>query len=67
MHVRSIPSPRKDDGIGPVTDALDLVDRLEALIIEGWGQCGNGEPLRSIATAGVGEDGIGVDGDLRPT
>ena len=67
MHVRSIPSPRKDDGIGPVTDALDLVDRLEALIIEGWGQCGNGEPLRSIATAGVGEDGIGVDGHLRPT
>jgi xylulokinase len=67
VHVRSVPSPREDDGIGSVTDALALVDCLETLIIEGWTECGGGEPLRSIAAAGVGEDGVGVDAQFRPT
>lgn len=65
-YARSLPSPRVTDGIGPVTDARALIDLLETLIIEGWAQAGGGVPLRSLAVAGVGEDGIGVDGGLTP-
>ena len=67
VFVRSVPSPRVSDGIGQVTDALGLVRLLEDLIIDGWVQFGMGLPLRSIVTTGVGEDGVGVEADLRPT
>jgi xylulokinase len=67
LHTRSIPSPRGSDGIGSVTDALALVSKLENLIIESWKQLGGGSPLRSISAAGVGEDGVGIRGDLTPT
>jgi xylulokinase len=67
LHARSIASPRISDGMGPVTDALALVATLEGLIIEGWKQLGSGAPIRSIAAAGVGEDGVGITTELRPT
>ena len=67
VHVRSVPTPRASDGLGSVTNALELVSLLEDMIIEGWQQNAGGKPLRSITTAGVGEDGLGVDAALRPT
>lgn len=66
VYARSVPTPRETDGIGSVTNAITLLALLEDMIIEGWQQCGGGKPLRSIATAGVGEDGLCVDSDLRP-
>ena len=67
VFVRSVPTPRSSDGIGAVTDAAALVALLEDMIIDGWRQVGDGEPLRSITAAGVGEDGIGIQADLTPT
>jgi xylulokinase len=64
---RSIPTPRLFDGVGPVTDATALVCLLEELIIDAWRDHGRGQPLRSITAAGIGEDGIGIGADLRPT
>ncbi len=66
VYVRSVASPRDSDGVGSVTNAMTLVSLLEDMIIEGWEQRGGGEPLRSIASAGVGEDGLGVDANLQP-
>lgn len=65
--IKSVPAPREHDGIGPVTDARVLLARLEDLIIEGWQAAGGGIPLRAIAAAGIGEDGVGVRDDLTPT
>ena len=67
LHACAIPTPRADDGLGPVTDALGLVAFLEDMIIEGWNKVGQGAPLRSIAASGVGEDGVAVTADLTPT
>src|SRR5690349_684472 len=66
-YSRSLPSPRVPDEMGPVTDATALIAQLEGLIIEGWTAAGEGQALRSIAVAGIGEDGIGVGEDLVPT
>lgn len=66
VHASTVPSPRVHDGIGPVTDAAALVSLLEDMIIEGWRRNGRGEALRSITTAGVGEDGLGLRPDLSP-
>jgi xylulokinase len=66
LFVRALPTPRSADDFGVVTDALALVGVLEALIIEGWRAVGAGRPLRSLAVAGIGEDGLGVDHHLRP-
>jgi xylulokinase len=66
LYTRSIPAPRVSDGVGLVTDAFALVQELEGLIIDGWREVGNGQPLRSIAAAGVGEDGVGIDSDFMP-
>lgn len=67
VHTAAVPAPRVSDGVGPTTDATALVSLLESMIVEGWRAVGRGEPLASIAAAGVGEDGIGVGADLRPT
>ena len=67
VHAATLPTPRVSDGIGPTTDATALVSMLEAIIIKGWRIAGAGVPLIAIAAAGVGEDGIGVAADLRPT
>jgi xylulokinase len=67
LHSRSVPTPRRHDGVGPVTDATELVTMLEEMIVDGWRAAGGGEPLLAIAAAGVGEDGVGVDRTLCPT
>ena len=67
VHSRSVPTPRVPDGVGPTTDAAALIALLEQMIIAGWREAGRGEPLSAIAAAGVGEDGLGIDADLRPT
>lgn len=67
VHTRAVASPRVHDGIGPVTDPLALVSLLEDMIIDGWRESGRGLALRSITTAGIGEDGLGVRADLSPT
>lgn len=67
VDTRTVPSPRGDDGVGPVTDATALVALLEELIIAAWREAGGGPPLRSIAASGVGEDGVGVDAGMVPT
>lgn len=66
VHTRSVATPRVHDEVGPVTDAAALVSLLELMIIAGWREVGDGTPLLAIAAAGVGEDGVGVDADLRP-
>lgn len=67
VHTAAVPTPRVSDGIGPTTDAAALVALLESMIIAGWREVGRGVPLLAIAAAGVGEDGLGIDADLRPT
>lgn len=64
--VKSVATPKQHDGLGPVTDALQLLAALEALVIEGWRAVGKGKPLAAIATSGIGEDGVGVDENLKP-
>jgi xylulokinase len=66
LLTRSVPSPRTHDGIGPVTDAMALVSTLENLIIGGWRDLATNAPLRSIAAAGIGEDGLGVTASIKP-
>ena len=67
VYTHAVPTPRVSDGIGLATDATALVALLEAMIIAGWREVGWGTPLTAIASAGVGEDGIGVDAGLCPT
>lgn len=67
LGVRTVPSPRVDDGIGHVTDALALVGLLENLILDCWNENAQGQSLRSITAVGVGEDGVGVDIHMNPT
>lgn len=64
--VRSQPMPRVMDAGRPVTDARELVAVIEQLIVQGWRECATGLPLRSIATTGVGEDGLPLDARLSP-
>jgi xylulokinase len=67
VWVDTVATPRVSDGIGPVTDAAALLAAIEAMIVRGWREVGGGRPIAAIATAGVGEDGLGLDGDLVPT
>ncbi len=66
LWVKSVPSPRRHDGFGVVTDGLELIAALEDLIIEGWRAVGKGKPIAAIATTGIGEDGFCIDGSFRP-
>ncbi len=66
LWVKSVISPRRHDGVDIVTDGLELVEHLEALIIEGWRAVGQGKPLAALATTGIGEDGFCVNADFRP-
>jgi xylulokinase len=67
LWTSSVPTPRRLDEGRPATDTHAIVDLLEDMIIAGWREVGLGKPLASIASAGVGEDGIGVGSDLAPT
>lgn len=66
LWVKSVPSPRRHDGVGIVTDGLELMDHLDALVIEGWRVVGKGKPLAALATTGIGEDGFCIDDDFKP-
>jgi xylulokinase len=63
----SVPSPRVAWDGGVATDALALLEHLEDLVIAGWREHGQGEPLAAISSAGVGEDGVGLTAELAPT
>ena len=67
VATRAVPTPRAADPDGVSTDALALVGTLEEMILDAWRTAGGGAPLRSIAVAGVGEDGTGVLDDMTPT
>ncbi len=67
VWTQAVPTPRLPDQDGVATDALGLVATLEELIVTGWRRHGRSLPLRAIAAAGVGEDGVGVRADLTPT
>lgn len=64
---RSVETPRVPFRDAVATDADALVDRIEDLILEGWSAVAAGRPLGAIASAGVGEDGLGLAADGRPT
>jgi xylulokinase len=66
LWVKSVPAPHLRDEIGVVTDATALVALAEDLIIEGWRPVGKGRPITAISSAGIGEDGVGVDACLAP-
>lgn len=64
--IRTEPTPRSRDDLGPVTDAAALLRLIEAMIVQGWTELGRGEPIAAIASAGVGEDGLYADAALDP-
>ncbi len=66
VWLKTEPTPRGHDGLGPVTDALGLVTRIEAMILQGWQDLGSPAPIAAISSAGVGEDGLYVDAALDP-
>jgi xylulokinase len=67
VWTKAVPTPRLPDNGGVATDALGLVAMIEEMIVAGWRLHGRSLPLRAIAAAGVGEDGVGVRADLTPT
>jgi xylulokinase len=67
VWTKAVPTPRLPDNGRVATDALGLVAMIEEMIVTGWGLHGRSLPLRAIAAAGVGEDGVGVRADLTPT
>jgi xylulokinase len=67
VWTKAVPTPRVSDDGGVATDALGLVAMIEEMIVTGWRLHGRSLPLRAIAAAGVGEDGVGVRTDLTPT
>ena len=67
VWTKAVSTPRLPDEGGVATDALGLVAMIEEMIITGWRLHGRSLPLRAIAAAGVGEDGVGVRADLTPT
>jgi xylulokinase len=67
VWTKAVPTPRLSDNGGVATDALQLVAMIEEMVVTGWRLHGRSLPLQAIAAAGVGEDGIDVRADLKPT
>jgi xylulokinase len=67
VWTKAVPTPRVPDDGGVATDVLALVAMIEEMIVTGWRLHGKSLPLRAIAAAGVGEDGVGIRSDLKPT
>lgn len=63
----SRPTPRVSDGIGPCTDADNLVDAIEAMMISAHKGAGLDAPLAGICVDGVGEDGLTLDAAFKPS
>lgn len=66
LWAQSIPVPRVQQDVGPVTDAASLIGVLENMIVTGWRAIGGTRPVAAIATTGVGEDGLPLDAQLQP-
>lgn len=66
VWIRTEPTPRARDELGPVTDAAALLRLIETMIVRGWTELGRPEPIAAISSAGVGEDGLYVDANLDP-
>jgi xylulokinase len=66
LWVKSVPAPHVNDEWGVVTDARALLLLAEELVVEGWRSVARGRKISAIATAGIGEDGVGVNADLQP-
>jgi xylulokinase len=66
LWVKSVPAPHLHDGLGIVTDATALVTTIETLIVEGWKALGKGRAITAISSAGIGEDGVATDANLKP-
>jgi xylulokinase len=66
LWVKSVPAPHLHDGLGIVTAATTLVSTIETLIIEGWTALGQSHAITAISSAGIGEDGVATDADLKP-
>ena len=62
----SRPTPRVSDGIGPCTDAEQLFEAVEGMILRAHAASGLRTPLRGICTGGTGEDGVPLGDALRP-
>jgi xylulokinase len=67
VWTKAVPTPRLSDNGAVATDAIQLVAIVEEMIVTGWRLHGRSVPLRAIAAAGVGEDGVAVRADLTPT
>jgi xylulokinase len=67
IWTKAVSTPRVPDEGGVATNALELIAMIEEMIVAGWRLHGRSVPLRAIAAAGVGEDGVGVRADLTPT
>jgi xylulokinase len=66
LWVRSVPAPHLHDGLGVVTDARALLATVESLIMQGWRDVGRGRTITAISSAGIGEDGVATDENLKP-
>lgn len=66
LLTRAAPTPRILDEYGPVTNPIKLLDSIEKIIISGWREVGCQTPIRSITTAGVGEDGFCINANFEP-
>ncbi len=66
LWVKSVPAPHLHDGLGVVTDANALLTTVEGLIIQGWRDIGQGRTITAISSAGIGEDGVATDENLKP-
>ena len=66
LWTRVRPTPHATDDIGVATDPLALFETIEGMIIEGCSTVAAGRTLSAIATSGIGEDGVCLDGQLRP-
>ena len=62
----SHPTPRVSDGVGFCADADAVFALVETMIADAVGTARLGDPLAAICVTGTGEDGVCVDGALRP-
>ena len=65
LWAKAVPTPHVNDGLGTTTDATVLMELLEDLVIEGWRAVGGAKPLAAISSAGVGEDGVCADAQMK--
>jgi xylulokinase len=66
LWTRVVATPRTSDEYGVVTDPDAVLSAVENLIVDGCLSVGAGRQLAAISTTGVGEDGVCLDGELRP-